>query len=820
LSLPINSIIPELLTKLNSCSAIVLQAEPGAGKSTAVPIALLNADIAKGKKIIMLEPRRVAARSIAHYLAQQLGEKVGASIGYRIKNESKIGKETMLEIVTEGILTRMLQSDPELSDVGLVIFDEFHERSIHADTSLLLLKEVQAALRDDLKLLVMSATIDAEQISSYLDNAPVLTCSGKCFPVSIEYRELAQTRIEQKVSQLVHSNLDMFEQGSMLVFLPGMGEINRCFEALRDNEHIEVSILHGSMDLKDQSRVLKAAKGKRVILSTNIAETSLTIPDVKLVIDSGLEKRMYFEPQSGLSKLLTVQVSKASAEQRAGRAGRVQAGHCIRLWSESKQNQLLGFAPVEITTSDLSTVVMELANWGEREFEQVDWLTSPPAVNLKSSVNYLQRSGFLNKDNSPATKADIIQETGLSPRMADIIYYAQQHGVLKQGCHLVALLSERDPLSQSQSVDLMLRLNLLSQKSNHNRLKQINLTAGQLEKRFIAKPQQQFSDLIANLNDEAIYAALLALAFPDRIGKKRSKSGEQYLLANGKGVQLRESDMLNEHQWLVVTDSEISQSTGRIYSAIAIDESLITSLLATHIKTTSYCLINEKNGRFESVVRTSLGRITLNEEQGHKINDSALQEMLKEQVLKHKQQLFNWTKGCQQLTQRLTWLAKYDDSYAQYADIWQTCELWLLPYVGKITALADLKNVNILPLLEAAIDYSLFQHLGKLAPIYYKTPSGKDIPIRYDEHQGPTVSVILQEVFGEQVSPMLAGNKIALRFELLSPARRPIQITSDIVNFWHTSYIEVAKEMKAKYPKHRWPEDPVNEKAGSSLKRR
>jgi len=820
LSLPINNILPELLNLLAQNEALVLQAEPGAGKSTAVPLALLKADLANGKKIIMLEPRRMAAKSIAQYLAKQLGEITGQTVGYRIKNENKVSAQTKLEIVTEGILTRMLQSDPELSDVGVVIFDEFHERSIHADTSLLLLKEVQAALREDLKLLVMSATIDTNFISSYLNNAPVVTCPGTCFPVAVEYRELGQSRLEQKVSQLVASSLDTFESGSVLVFLPGIGEINRCYEALRDSQSIEIVILHGSLDLKKQSNVLKSANGKRVILSTNIAETSLTIPDVKVVIDSGLEKRMYFDPQSGLSKLLTVNISKASAEQRAGRAGRVQAGHCIRLWSESKHNQLLAYAPVEITTSDLSAVVMELSSWGERDFEQADWLTKPPSVNLKSSLDYLQRAGFLNEDNSPASKADMMVETGLSPRLADILFYACENGVLKHGCQLVALLSERDLLSQAQSVDLMLRINALISSHDQSRTKQVRLTVNNLEKRLSKFNAKSISSVFSKLSEDDIYSALLVLAFPDRIAKKRSKSGEQYLMANGKGVQLRESDMLNQHQWLVVADSEISQSTGRIYSALVASELLITTLLKQHIITRSICSINVKSGRFESKICSALGRIVISESKASDIEESALQEMLKEQVLAKKEQLFNWTKACQQLTERLTWLSKYEDSYAQYADLWQSCDQWLLPYVGKISSLPDLKKVNVFPLLEAAVEYSMLQRLSKLAPTHYKTPSGKDIPIRYDEHQGPTVSVVLQEVFGEQVSPMLAGNRIALRFELLSPARRSIQITSDIANFWHTSYIDVAKDMKAKYPKHRWPENPANEKAGGSLKRR
>jgi len=820
LSLPINNILPELLNLLAQNEALVLQAEPGAGKSTAVPLALLEAELANGKKIIMLEPRRMAAKSIAQYLAKQLGETTGQTVGYRIKNENKVSALTKLEIVTEGILTRMLQSDPELSDVGLVIFDEFHERSIHADTSLLLLKEVQAALREDIKLLVMSATIDTDFISSYLNNAPVLTCPGTCFPVTVEYRDLGQSRIEQKIHQLVTSSIDTFECGSVLIFLPGVGDINRCCEALQDNQSIDVVSLHGSLDLKKQSEVLKSASGKRVILSTNIAETSLTIPDVKVVIDSGLEKRMYFDPQSGLSKLLTVNISKASAEQRAGRAGRVQAGHCIRLWSESKHNQLLAYAPVEMATSDLSTVVMELSSWGERDFEQADWLTKPPQVNLKSSVDYLHRAGFLNEDNSPASKAGMMQKTGLAPRLADILFHACEHGVLKYGCQLVALLSERDLLNQAQSVDLMLRINTLANSKDRGRAKQVFLTANNLEQRLLKFNENSVSEAFSTLNNEEVYSALLVLAFPDRIGKKRSKSGEQYLLANGKGVQLKESDMLNQHQWLVVADSEISQSTGRIYSALVASESLITSLLKQHMTTKTLCSINDKSGRFESKVCTSLGRIVISESKGADIEESALQAMLKEQVQNKQERLFNWSKACQQLTERLTWLAKYEKSYVKYADLWQTCDQWLLPYVGKITSLADLQKVNVYPLLEAAIEYPMLQSLAEMAPTHYKTPSGKDIPIRYDEHQGPTVSVVLQEVFGEQVSPMLAGNQVALRFELLSPARRPIQITSDIANFWHTSYVDVAKDMKAKYPKHRWPEDPASEKAGGSLKRR
>ncbi|EWH11242.1 ATP-dependent helicase HrpB [Catenovulum agarivorans DS-2] len=836
--LPIQQHLAELQRLLTRQQNVVLQAEPGAGKSTAVPLFLLQAPWLRGKKIVMLEPRRVAAKSIAHFLANQLGEQVGQTVGYQVRNEHKISKQTRLEIVTEGVLTRRLQNDPELSDVGLIIFDEFHERSIHADLALMLALEVQEAYRDDLKMLVMSATIDTNQVSSYLNDAPVMQVAGRTFPVEVRYAGkpsgyLAESVIKQL--QLVLAD----DSGDVLVFLPGQADINRCIALAEQRLENTVKLLplYGALPLAQQELVLhKRVKeqARRVIFATNIAETSLTIDGITCVIDSGLEKVLTYDVKSGLSRLDTNYISKASATQRAGRAGRMQAGKCVRLWNQTEQQALADFQTEQISCTDLSSLVLELAAWGITDYADANWLTPPPLLHYQLACQLNQQLNLLDTNNKITAHGQQALGFAVSPRLASMLLHCQSPVEKALGCLLAALLSERDILVNADTVDISQRLLLLidyvqNKQSTRAAVKFKQYTVKQvliLARSFAQKLSFTIDFSVLTLADIQQYTGVLLLhAYPDRLAKARgpnAAASNNYLLANGRGVSLRDSDAMLGQTWLVVCDCDGRNKDGVIFIAGQIAQAQVETALAGKLIEQTHYRLDDKNQSIIGRRRRCYGAIVLSEENLSQIPTAEFSACVKDIVKSQGLSFLNWTKRCQAWLQRAQWLANYLDDFPKISAEYLLAQIdtWLLPYINSITSIKQLKQLDIYDLLVANLTWEQQQLLQQYAPENYQTPSGKSVVINYDEAQGPTVSVILQEMFGQLASPKLANEQVPLRFELLSPARRPIQTTSDLANFWRSSYFDVAKEMRGRYPKHRWPEKPLEEKPGRSIKLR
>lgn len=857
--LPIEEHIPNIISQLQAHSNLVLQAEPGAGKSTAVPLALMQNQIAQGKKIVMLEPRRVAARSIANYLASLLEEKVGDRVGYQIRNERKTSARTQLEIVTEGVLTRRLQADPELSDIGLIIFDEFHERSIHADLALMLALESQEAYREDLKILVMSATIDADAISSYLNQAPIIRCPGRTFPVSVEYLGKAKGPLFQPVIRAVNNVLRNTQiDGDILVFLPGQGDIKRCIEAATEQaqEGIEYLPLYGSLPLSEQSKVLKrsGSANRRVIFATNIAETSLTIEGIATVIDSGQEKVLSYDVKSGLSRLETNYISKASATQRAGRAGRLQAGHCLRLWSETEHNALKSFQAEEITASDLSDFVLELSAWGITQFNDANWLTPPPLHHFDVAVQLNQKLGLVDASNKITPLGQQALALGVSPRLAAMLLnsHTQQEAMLS--CLLAALISERDIFFNAHSADIVDRVlvlhdylhdkNSIKQQRNIHRgsLEQAKNIALNLVKKLKNLPYSPFDEsqhtcpnerprtssnhtsastslpLLTLTDIQTLTGPLLFNAFPDRLAKARNDT--HYLLANGRGVTLKSDDALHGTPWLLVCDCDGKNKDGLIYSCAPLDTSQVETLLVGKTQHRVHYQLDAKKEHIRGRRTTQYQAITLKEETLTHVPKSEFTQCVTDILQEEGLHFLHWTKSCEQWLMRAAWLSKHLNDFPAISEkhLLDTLDTWLLPYIHHVETLKQLKNVNIYDLLVSNLTWEQQQILAQEAPEHYVTPSDKKVSIRYDEHQGPTVAVILQEMFGQITSPCIAQHRVPLRFELLSPARRPLQTTSDLEGFWQSSYLEVAKEMRGRYPKHRWPDNALEAKPGKSIK--
>lgn len=869
--LPIHAFLDDIQQTLAQQASLVLQAEPGAGKSTVVPLALLSAAWLEGKKIIMLEPRRVAAKSIAHYLARQLGEKVGERVGYHVKNDRKIGTNTQLEIVTEGMLTRRLQADSEISDIGLIIFDEFHERSLQADLGLMLALEVQQVLRDDLRLLVMSATIDTPFIAAYLGpgdkSTAVIECPGRVFPVTVSYLDGKFYHLSEHVLSALQQILVDADQGDVLVFLPGQADISRCLEGAKstwgDRADVVFLPLFGSLTMAQQEQAIQPdAQGRRrVVFTTNIAETSLTIEGVSWVIDSGLEKRIQYDPASGMTRLETVSISKASAEQRKGRAGRLQVGQCVRLWSETKQAGLISFQPEEILTAELASLVLELCAWGQTDYANTPWLTMPPLGHYQTAVDLLQSLGLLegseggegkdgsgNESNTLTTLGQQAVRLAIHPRLAAMLLRCEnaiEHTIARD---VAALLTEQDIFSRrgrgQDSVDISERFMALqdfkadkkaalkSYGLKRNTVEQVLSLAASLFK-TVAKTAAKTEAKTAT-KEASTSAAKLSLsdwqvklpevllrAYPDRLAKQRGATN-RYIMANGKGVFLAEEDALLGNEWLIISDCDAQKREGRIYFACAIDKTSVFEILSEQFTEIRHYKMDAKKQKVIGREKVSFGAITVSETALSDIPTKAFQDCLIDLLKTEGLTLLNWPPRCEQWLARVQWLAAYNDSFPRLSQqlLQDHAADWLLPYLSHISTLAALKKQNIYDLLTANLSWEQQQELEAQAPVSYTSPSGQTVAINYDKNQGPTVSIVLQEMFGQLDSPSLAYGKVPLRFELLSPARRPIQTTSDLANFWVSSYFEVAKDMRAKYPRHRWPEEPLLAEAGGSRKPR
>ncbi|MFC3031907.1 ATP-dependent helicase HrpB [Pseudoalteromonas fenneropenaei] len=826
--LPIHAHLEQILQHLADAPNVILEAQPGAGKSTVVPLAMLKAAWLGNKKIVMLEPRRVAVKAIAQFLATQLGEAVGETVGYQIRHERKVSAATRLEIVTEGVLTRRLQHDPELTDTALIIFDEFHERSIHADLALMLCYEVQQAYRDDLRLLVMSATLDSQTLSTYLDNAPIVVCAGRSFAVTESYLSLGAKPLAEQVVVGLGQLLQDVPSGDILVFLPGQGDIARAISAAeaRFGQTYQLLPLHGALPLNAQTQVLQVAPDapRRIIFATNIAETSLTIPRIAAVLDSGLEKRLVFDAKSGLSRLDTARIALSSAVQRAGRAGRLQAGHCLRLWSQAEQRTLAPYQAEELVQSELTGLVLDLAAWGISRYQEVNWLSAPPEHHFVVAKELNRTLGLIAPDGKITALGEQALTLGLAPRLAAMLLSAAE---AEQAFALVlaGVLNERDLALNSASSELLERVLAVIDTLQGQRpkaavrqavLQQIVTTVKRLAPARQVKLQFNHSSLA---DYQTQLGQLLFYAFPDRVAKLSNASSRRYTMANGRGVRLRDDDAVATSEWLVVVDCDGQNRDGVIYlcqplvDAKALIAEQLRSEVSWHLDEHKEKLIGRENSYYQQLLVASkpLPAPTARE------FVRCIAPLIRSEGLT----LLNWDVNCQRWLQRVAWLGQYHDAFlaVNEAGLLATLDDWLLPYLGKVDNLRALRQLPIHHLLTATLSWEQQQLLDKLAPVFYQAPSGAKVAIDYSAGV-PTVSIRLQEVFGEVESPTLADGACKLRFELLSPAQRPLQTTSDLAHFWRNAYIEVAKEMRGRYPKHRWPDEPWLAAAGHSLKSR
>lgn len=796
-SLPVAAVVPELLTALDASSQVLLTAPTGAGKSTWLPLRLLEHRGIKGR-IILLEPRRLAARNVAQRLAELLHEKPGETVGYRMRAQSCVGPQTRLEVVTEGVLTRMIQRDPELTGVGLVILDEFHERSLQADLALALLLDVQQGLRDDLKLLIMSATLDNERLQQMLPDAPTIVSEGRAFPVDRRYQPLAAHLRFAEAVAIATAELLRHESGSLLLFLPGVGEIQRVQEQLATRVGSDVLLcpLYGALTLAEQRQaILPAPQGKRkVVLATNIAETSLTIEGIRLVVDCAQERVARYDARTGLTRLITQRISQASMTQRAGRAGRLEPGICLHLLAKEQAERAAAQGEPEILQSDLSGLLMELLQWGCTDPEQLNWLDTPPAINLQAAKRLLQMLGALEGDRLSA-RGQKMATLGNDPRLAAMLVSANNDNEVATAAKLAAILEE-PPRGGSTDLAVAFSRNQPAwQQRSQQLLKRLNVRSGQ--------------------PDSALLPSLLAQAFADRIARRRGQEG-RYQLANGMGAMLDADDASGRHEWLIapLLLQGSASPDARILLALPLDIEALIQACPELLQQSDTIEWDETQGTLKALRRSRIGQLTVKVQALAKPSEEELHLAMLNGIRDKGLSVLNWTPEAEQFRLRLqcaaNWLPEYNWPAVDEDSLLATLESWLLPHMSGVHSLRALKALNVGQALRGLLDWSMLQRLDSELPAHYTVPTGSRIAIRYHEDNPPVLAVRMQEMFGEAKTPTIAEGRVPLVLELLSPAQRPLQVTSDLSAFWQGSYREVQKEMKGRYPKHVWPDDPAN----------
>ena len=841
ISLPIDEVLPALREALATRHEAVLEAPPGAGKTTRVPLALLNEPWLAGQTILMLEPRRLAARAAAERLASELGEKVGETVGYRIRLDSKVGPTTRIEVVTEGILTRRLQEDPALEGVGLLIFDEYHERSLDADLALALSLNGRELFRDEqpLKILLMSATLEGERLAGLLGDAPILRSEGRMYPVAMRWGRPFQPGefIEPRLVQTVLEALND-ETGSLLVFLPGQAEIRRVHQQLADalGERSTVLLcpLHGELDLAAQRAAIDPAPAgqRKVVLATNIAETSLTIDGVRVVIDAGLARVPRFDPGSGMTRLDTQRISRASATQRAGRAGRLEPGVCYRLWSQDQHEQLAAYASAEILSADLAGLALQLGRWGVTPGQLV-WLDVPPAAAYAQAQDLLERLGALQgsspQDWQLTRHGQAMAELPAHPRIAHLLLRGQALGLANMACDVAALLGERDIL-RGAGADLHSRLVLLSGEERAARGAQGGVQrARQLARQYRGYLRGKAEQPVPDPQHPRWLGALLALAYPDRVAQQRRPGGAEYRLANGRAAVFAEADSLMTQGWLVIADlgSRQGQREERIYLAAEFDPALFDSVLAEQVRCVDQLDWDEREGVLRAERQRKVGELVLSREPLTGLDEVARSQALVNLVRRKGLELLPWTPELRQWQARVALLRQLDldqqgdSGWPDVSDgaLLKGLEHWLMPYLGRVSRLSHFANLDLSSIVHNLLPWPLPQRLDEQAPHHLSVPSGSSIRLDYSE-QPPILAVRLQELFGLAETPRIAGGRQVVKLHLLSPARRPVQVTQDLANFWRSTYAEVKKDLKGRYPKHYWPDDPLVAEATARAKPR
>ncbi len=841
-SLPIDSILAELNQALSHDKNVILSAQPGAGKTTRVPLALLDADWLRNedgsyKKILMLEPRRLAARNAALFMAKSLNESVGQTIGYRMRQDTKVSSQTRIEVITEGILTRQLLHDPELTNIGLIIFDEHHERSVNTDLGLALSLQCQQLFRDDLKLLVMSATLDKDALEAMLA-AKTLFCPGRAFPIKHHYLGFdPKKRLSEQMSRAIVQALAQ-ESGSILAFLPGIRDIQYVQQALTQQLTSEINAntlsiqpLYGQLSDKEQQAAIQPAptNQRKIVLATNIAESSLTIEGIRIVIDSGLEKQLNYNPRSAMNSLTTQKISQASATQRSGRAGRIEAGVCYRLWSEQQHKALAAHSPAEISRIELSDLVLNVAQWGA-DIDELAWLTPPPSSYVKQAVQLLTDLDLLNYSGQITQHGEYASQLGLPPRFGHMLLMASSKQNLSDSALLAALLTDT-PKSLRNNDDLSSLLQPV--KSQANGYKNIHRQA----KTWIQKIER-LSSLSTNSADteEQTLAQLLALAFPDRIAQRRAGQDQDYLLSAGRGARLHVNSSFRQQDYLIVTDIEDDQQgSSVIRKAMAISEPELMATFAKHIQSKNPIQWNA-NGQLDAEEREYLGALILKRKKLNNLSPEQWQQAWQNYFHDNGINSLPWNEECQQLKARLQLGYEYFTDHFKQDPVtaynfqypWPNfseqaliddIEHWLLPLLSHCRSQKALKNIDLKQALLMRLGWDKVATLETLVPAKIQVASGSQYKIDY-LHNPPVLAVKLQEMFGYQGKPSICNGQINLMLHLLSPARRPLQITQDLPHFWQNSYFDVRKENRGKYPKHPWPENPLDSVATRFTKAR
>ena len=818
-SLPIGAVLPELKAALDRAGAAVLEAPPGAGKTTLVPLALLDAPWLRGQKLVMLEPRRLAARAAARRMAQMLGEDVGDTVGFRTRLETRVSKKTRIEVITEGILPRMLQSDASLEGIGAVIFDEYHERSLDADLGLALTLETKRYLREELRLLVMSATLDGERIAALLD-APRVTSAGRSFPIELRYLDRPpQNRVEAGVASAILRATEDHE-GSILVFLPGGAEIRRVERLLGDlGRNTIVAPLYGDLPPQAQDAALSPAPtGKRkIVLATSIAETSLTIEGIRIVIDGGLARGPHFDPASGMTRLITTRVSQAAAAQRAGRAGRLAPGVAYRLWPEREQTQLAAYAPPEIREADLAPLLLTLAASGNSDPAALSWLDPPPTPALAQARTLLMELGALSADGRITREGEAMAALPLHPRLAHMALRAKERGQGRLAAAIAALLMERDIVRtspQARDVDLRLRVELLAEKNAARDLPAgMSLDRGGVQR--VRDAARQIGRALGLSSDESFDAAetgsVLALAFPDRIAQARGATG-QFRLASGGGAELPVSDALAKQEFLAVAELDGDRKTARIFLAAPLARADIEEDFADRIVASD---IIEWDAQSETVLARRQRKLD-----ALVLEDQVLRDAPPEQVIGALLTgiralglaALPWSHEADSFRRRVEFLRRtLGENWPDFSDaaLLVTIEDWLAPYLSGFMRRTQFGQIDLAGALAAQLEYAQRRQLDTLAPSHVAVPSGSRIAIDYGEGEVPVLAVKLQEMFGATATPAIAQGKVPLLVHLLSPAGRPLAVTRDLAGFWKNAYPQVRGEMRGRYPKHPWPDDPL-----------
>ncbi len=784
--LPIDDILPELVEALRDHRRAVVQAPPGAGKTTRVPLAMLGEGLTQGR-IVLLEPRRLAARTAAARMSESLGESVGQTVGYRIRGEAKTSPATRIEVVTEGILTRMIQSEPSLDGIGALIFDEFHERSLNADLGLALALDIRGSLRKDLILVAMSATLDAAPVAALMDGAPVITSQGQMFPVETHWLERPLAKGQRR--EVAMANLIVQAaaagDGGVLAFLPGEGEIRRVASELSGRiSGAEILPLYGALPFSEQRRAIEPLKrGRKIVLATAIAETSLTIPDIRIVVDAGQARRARYDPGSGMSRLVTERVTRAEADQRRGRAGRVAAGLCFRLWTKGEEGALAAYAPAEIEVADLASLALEMAEWGAVSFSL---LTAPPEAALSEARFLLEGLGALDAGGRITKHGRQLVRMPLHPRLAHMLTKSG-----KGAASLAALLAERDPM-RGAGADLTIRLEALARGQKSPAFDQIRVAARRLAK-------------LAHGSRQSGPAEQAALAYPDRIGLRRPGDEPRWLLSGGKGARMDAADPLAKARLLVVTDTDGHPRDARVRQALEISENDLRDVLGERIETVQIVEWSRREGRVLARTEERLGAIALTSANWR----DAPAERIGWAMLDGVRHVgLPWTAKASRFRARALLYREAGNDGADMSNdaLMATLEDWLLTHLGNVRTAEQWKDFDLLPALRDMLDWNTMQSLDRVVPARFTTPLGRQVDIDY-AGKDPAISLRLQEMFGTSRHPTVAGRP--LRITLLSPAGRPVQTTMDIPGFWASSYADVRKDMRGRYPKHPWPEDPT-----------